>query len=84
MVTAHELWTEVEQRVTALDERWGQAMFNVLQQRNIDGIEACRGSLWDPFYRIKTRSSLYQWVGRHVVVDPIEGFVVCVKDAAWA
>lgn len=83
-LTTEALWHEVEQVVETSDQRWGQAMFNALRDHDVDGVEQCRGSLWDPFYRIKTKSSLKQWIGRHLVFDSYTGEVLAVRPEAWS
>lgn len=68
-LTVERFWEEVTERVLNHDERWGQAMFNVLAAYAIEGTEVCRGSLWDPFYRIKSVHTARTWFGGYVVID---------------
>lgn len=63
-----EFWAAVENLFTYRGQRWGQAMFNTLEASGIN-MEELRGSLADPFYRIKTRSSSKQWFVRYVKVE---------------
>ena len=64
-----EFWDEVKSDVENRDWRVGQSMFNILFDEEIPGLDTIRGSLDDPFYRVKTFSSAKQWFASHVVVD---------------
>lgn len=57
-----QFWVRVEEAVGHGD-RYGQAMFNILYAQGILP-ETFVGSLDDPYYRIKTRSSAKSWVAR--------------------
>lgn len=65
----HEFYSAVQRRVDTNDERWGQAAYNVLSEASVPGIVDLAGTLDDPYYRVKTKSSLKRWVAGSVSVD---------------
>lgn len=73
---ASAFWRVVEIRVLDYDQRWGQAMFNTLY--GVIDLSPIHGSLDDPFYRVKTKSSAVQWFNRFIKVDE-NGNIVGIK-----
>lgn len=82
-MTVTEFWQSVTARVLpdGATERWGQAMFNVLAVAGVEGIEDCRSSLWDPFYRIKNAVTARSWVAEHLVV--VDEQIIGVVKSNW-
>lgn len=62
-----QFWPRVEEAVTH-GSRYGQAIFDILQGQGLlpDGFA---GSLDDPYYRIKTRSSALRWAAQFLNTD---------------
>lgn len=56
----HDFWSQVEGCVAA-GYRYGQAVYLVLYGKGLIP-EGFAGSLDDPYYRVKTRSSAKRWV----------------------
>lgn len=65
----HEFYQQTQARIDQNGERWGQAAFNVLEAALPHVAEPLRGTLDDPFYRVKTRSSLKSWVKSTLATD---------------
>jgi hypothetical protein len=59
----------VEQDVDQLNHRYGQALYNRLAEADVPGLGQLVGTLDDPFFRIKSRATTKNWIGRHLVVD---------------
>jgi hypothetical protein len=65
----NEFWARVADRFLNQDERWGQAVFNTLCMEAAINTDLIHGTLDDPFYRLKTRSSAKAWFDKFVEVD---------------
>ena len=64
----HEFWRAAAELDDKADQRWGQALFNTIPS-DTPGLEAIRGTLDDPFYRIKSKFTARRWFNEHVSVD---------------
>jgi hypothetical protein len=56
-----------------LDQRTGQLLFNNLRS---EVAEACRGTVYDPFYEDLSLDEIIQWLEDHVIYND-QGIMTC-------
>lgn len=62
----HEFWVKVDQYlIRHPEQRFGQAVFNVLVIYRPDLSEQIRGTDLDPFYLDSLPDNIHQWLYRH-------------------